>query len=27
MGSGYYYLMEKKNGQWLIKEQVMAWIS
>jgi hypothetical protein len=27
MGAGYYYLMEKKDGQWLIKEQVMAWIS
>jgi len=27
MGSGFYYLMEKKNGEWLIKEQVMAWIS
>ncbi len=27
MGSGFYYLMEKKDGQWIIKEQVMAWIS
>lgn len=27
MGSGFYYLMEKKNGEWVIKEQVMAWIS
>jgi hypothetical protein len=27
MGSGFYYLMEKKDGQWVIKEQVMAWIS
>jgi hypothetical protein len=27
MGSGYYYLMEKKNGEWVIKEQIMAWIS
>ena len=27
MGSGFYYLMEKKNGAWVIKEQIMAWIS
>jgi len=27
MGSGNYYLMEKQNGQWVIKEQVLAWIS
>lgn len=27
MGSGFYYLMEKKNGEWVIKEQIMAWIS
>lgn len=27
MGSGFYYLMEKENGNWVIKEQVMAWIS
>ena len=27
MGAGYYYLMEKQNGQWILKEQVMAWIS
>lgn len=27
MGSGSYYLMEKQNGQWLIKEEIMAWIS
>lgn len=27
MGAGYYYLMEKKNGQWIIKQQVMVWIS
>lgn len=27
MGSGYYYEMEKKDGQWVIKEQVMVWIS
>ena len=27
MGSGFYYLMEKENGDWGIKEQVMAWIS
>jgi hypothetical protein len=27
MGSGFYYLMEKKDGQWVIKEQIMAWIS
>ena len=27
MGAGYYYLMEKKNGEWIIREQVMVWIS
>lgn len=27
MGAGFYYLMEKKNGEWVIKEQVLAWIS
>jgi hypothetical protein len=27
MGAGYYYLMEKQKGQWLVKDQVMAWIS
>ena len=27
MGSGYYYLMEKQNGKWGIKEQIMVWIS
>ena len=27
MGSGFYYLMEKENGEWVIKEQVMVWIS
>ncbi|MBI5962427.1 MAG: hypothetical protein HY863_03035 [Chloroflexi bacterium] len=27
MGNGFYYLMEKKDGQWVIKEQVMVWIS
>lgn len=27
MGSGNYYLMEKKGGKWVIKEQVLAWVS
>jgi hypothetical protein len=27
MGTGYYYLMEKQNGEWKIKEQMMVWIS
>jgi len=27
MGAGYYYLMEKQNGEWIIKEEVMVWIS
>lgn len=27
MGAGYYYLLEKENGEWLIKEQIMVWIS
>jgi hypothetical protein len=27
MGSGNYYLMEKMGGQWVIKEQVLAWVS
>jgi len=27
MGSGNYYLLEKKDGQWVIKEQVLAWVS
>ena len=27
MGAGFYYLMDKKDGQWVIKEQVMTWIS
>ncbi len=27
MGAGYYYLMEKQNGEWIIKEQMMVWIS
>ena len=27
MGSGNYYLMEKRGGQWVIKEQVLAWVS
>ncbi len=26
-GAGYYYLMEKTNGQWEIKDQTMIWIS
>ncbi len=26
-GAGYYYLMEKINGQWELKDQVMVWIS
>lgn len=27
MGGGFYYLMEKQDGQWAIKQQVMVWIS
>lgn len=27
MGAGYYYLLEKQNGQWAIQEQTMVWIS
>jgi hypothetical protein len=27
MGAGFYYLLEKKDGEWSIIEQVMAWIS
>ncbi len=27
MGAGFYYLMEKENGEWIIKEQIMVWIS
>jgi hypothetical protein len=27
MGSGFYYLLEKKNGEWVIKEQNNVWIS
>ncbi len=27
VGSGSYFLMEKKNGEWLMLEQIMAWIS
>ena len=27
MGAGYYYLMEKQNGRWIMKQQIMAWIS
>lgn len=27
MGGGNYYLMAKNDGQWVIKEQVLAWVS
>lgn len=27
MGSGSYYLLEKQNGVWVIKEETMVWIS
>ena len=27
MGAGYYYLMQKKDGEWRIKDQMMVWIS
>jgi len=27
MGAGYYYLLEKQDGEWTIKEQIMVWIS
>lgn len=27
MGSGSYFLMEKQNGEWIMKGQVMVWIS
>jgi hypothetical protein len=27
MGSGNYYLLEKENGEWILKEQIMVWIS
>ena len=27
MGAGYYYLLEKENGVWIVKEQIMVWIS
>jgi hypothetical protein len=27
MGSGSYYLLEKEDGQWIIKEETMIWIS
>ena len=26
-GSGFYYLMEKKDGQWSVKQSMMVWIS
>ena len=27
MGAGYYYLLEKQNGEWTIKQEIMVWIS
>jgi hypothetical protein len=27
MGAGFYYLMEKKNSKWILKEQINVWIS
>lgn len=27
MGDGTYYLLEKQNGEWIMKEQIMVWIS
>ena len=27
MGAGYYYLLEKQAGEWIIKEETMVWIS
>lgn len=27
MGSGVYNLLEKENGEWILKEQIMVWIS
>jgi hypothetical protein len=27
MGSGSFYLMEKQNGEWILKEELMSWIS
>src|SRR5215216_4785184 len=27
MGSGSYYLLEKQNGEWSIKQELMTWIS
>lgn len=27
MGAGYYYLLEKQNSEWTIKEETMVWIS
>ena len=27
MGAGYYYLLEKEDGEWTVKEQIMVWIS
>jgi len=27
MGGGFYYLMEKQDGKWGIKQQIMVWIS
>jgi hypothetical protein len=27
MGGGFYYLMEKQDGRWIIKDQSLAWIS
>jgi len=27
MGSGHYYMLEKENGEWLIKAQAMSWVS
>lgn len=27
MGAGFFYFMEKQNGEWVIKQQVMVWIS
>jgi hypothetical protein len=27
MGAGYYYLLEKQDGEWAVKEQIMVWIS
>lgn len=26
-GSGFYHLMEKKDGQWTVKQSIMVWIS